>query len=131
MDVHGNYLIEPIKVIGRGASGYVEKVKLYSLDNNFCGFYARKVFDPDPKVLLQVDRSELRERFIREILYQAKLCDNNIIPIYLFNNNIEDPYFIMEWAKSDLSEDISDRDLSDSDKIIIAKDIFKGLESIP
>ena len=130
MDVNGNYLIEPVKVVGKGASGYVEKIKLYNSNHHFCGYYARKTFSPDPKVLKQVNEDELKERFIREILCQAKLNDNNIIPIYLFNKRVDNPYFIMEWAENDLSLDIDNKKLSDIEKVNIAKDIFKGLNSI-
>lgn len=40
---HGNYFIKRIQLIGRGAFGFVEHVKVYNLNKGECGDYARKV----------------------------------------------------------------------------------------
>lgn len=43
---HGNYFIKRIQLIGRGAFGFVEHVKVYNLNKGECGDYARKVLAP-------------------------------------------------------------------------------------
>ena len=39
---HGNYFIKRIQLIGRGAFGFVEYVKVYNLNKGECGDYARE-----------------------------------------------------------------------------------------
>jgi serine/threonine protein kinase len=62
-ETHGNYVIKPLKRIGQGGFGYVEKVELQNSDGGICGIYARKVFAPqDPSY-----RDEFIRRFEREV----------------------------------------------------------------
>jgi hypothetical protein len=64
-DVHGNYVIKPIRRIGKGGFGYVEEVQLQNYQGCICGAYARKVFAPqDPAY-----RDEFIRRFEREVTY--------------------------------------------------------------
>ena len=78
-DAHGNYVIKPIRRIGKGGFGYVEEVQLQNYQGHICGTYARKVFAPqDPAY-----RDEFIRRFEREVTYQADCKHTNIVPIYL------------------------------------------------
>lgn len=68
---HGNYFIKRIQLIGRGAFGFVEHVKVYNLNKGECGDYARKVLAPEkPELLAQIE--QFRRRFKR------RLCINHI-----------------------------------------------------
>lgn len=54
-ETHGNYVIKPLKRIGQGGFGYVEKVELQNSDGGICGIYARKVFAPqDPLIVMNL-----------------------------------------------------------------------------
>ncbi|EHX8218506.1 serine/threonine protein kinase, partial [Escherichia coli] len=67
---HGNYFIKRIQLIGRGAFGFVEHVKVYNLNKGECGDYARKVLAPEkPELLAQIE--QFRRRFKREVVYQS------------------------------------------------------------
>lgn len=47
MEERGNYLIDPLEVIGSGGFGLVEKIRLYNSQRKICGLYARKILRPD------------------------------------------------------------------------------------
>jgi serine/threonine-protein kinase len=72
-DAHGNYVIKPIRRIGKGGFGYVEEVQLQNYQGHVCGTYARKVFAPqDPAY-----RDEFIRRFERRS--RTKLTANILI----------------------------------------------------
>ncbi|ELR65855.1 Serine/threonine protein kinase PrkC, regulator of stationary phase [Photobacterium marinum] len=130
MEKCGNYFIEPLCKIGKGAFGYVEKMRLYNSNKHLCGEYARKVFNPEPDILEKVTEEELKRRFKREILYQANLFSKNIVPIYLFDDRVTHPYFVMSLAEGDLDSDLEAGLLFAEDKIKCINDILNGVEAV-
>jgi len=84
-----------------------------------CGIYARKVLNPDPDILRSITYDEIKRRFIREVIYQSKCSHTNIIQIFLFNQYVENPYFVMEHGQTDLSSEMMTNALSEERKIEI------------
>lgn len=131
MEVCGNYLIDPQSHIGKGGFGFVERINLFNHSKHLCGEYARKNFQPDPDLLAQgVAEDELKRRFRREILYQANLSHPNIVPIYLFDDSVATPYFVMELASCDLDKELKSGNLDLTSKLYIARCILCGLKAI-
>ncbi|MFJ3266059.1 protein kinase domain-containing protein [Serratia liquefaciens] len=123
MEERGGFLIKPVKEIGRGGFGYVEKIELFNYSDYKCGEYARKILIPQDEPY----REEFEKRFEREIRYQAACKHNNIVPIYIHKLSGGTPWFVMDLAESDLHKDISSGYLSDSDKINVTRMIMNGL----
>ncbi|OQX02952.1 MAG: hypothetical protein BWK73_41000, partial [Thiothrix lacustris] len=67
MEEFHSYKIKPISTLGNGAFGYVEKIELYNSGNKLCGFYARKLLNPQPEILESITLEEIKKRFIREV----------------------------------------------------------------
>lgn len=126
MEEFGNYWIEPICQIGEGGFGIVEKVKVYNKSKTHYEYYARKIFSPS--ALIEKDLiPELKHRFRREVLYQAKCFHKNIVPVYMCNLNIENPWFIMELANSSLFEEINSDTLSYNEKVDAVRMLLDGI----
>ncbi len=119
MEEFHSYKIKPISTLGNGAFGYVEKIELYNSGNKLCGFYARKLLNPQPEILESITLEEIKKRFIREVIYQSRCSHGNIIYIYLFNKYAENPYYIMELGESDLDSEINSNILSEEEKLNI------------
>ncbi len=130
MELKGNYLIEPIEKIGEGAFGYVEKINLYTLSHKKCGEYARKVFNPIDDITRSVSIDNLKKRFRREILCQANCTHKNIVPIYLFDCDVEKPYFVMDLAEMDIAEEIKKNQLNFSEKLYLSLSVLQGINRI-
>ncbi|MFA4739989.1 serine/threonine-protein kinase [Vibrio vulnificus] len=124
MEPVGNYKFDVIDNIGSGGFGYVEKIELFNMTETHSGLYARKVLDP------KVDLKEYKKRFHREILSQCTCQHKHVVSIYLFNLDVEKPYFIMELADCDLQYQINNNLLDEAQKISIMFDIAKGLQHI-
>lgn len=121
MEEFGNYFIEPVCEIDRGGFGIVEKVKIYNKKKTHHQFYARKLFNSDDST------GELRHRFKREIKYQAGCFNKGIVHIYMYNLNIEKPWFIMELAECSLYDEMTRGRLSFNEKFNIVNAILKGM----
>lgn len=130
MERFHSYLIKPIKKIGEGAFGYVEKIELYNLNNDICGIYGRKILSPKAEILKNISLDEVKRRFIREVIYQSNCSSKNIISICLFNQYIDTPYFIMELGICDLQKDIESEILNEDKKIEILTMIVHGMKNI-
>ncbi|HHT0510819.1 TPA: serine/threonine-protein kinase [Raoultella planticola] len=126
---HGNYFVQRISTLGRGAFGYVEHVKVYNLNKGLCGDYARKFLSPvKPEIVEQIE--QFKRRFKREVIYQSNCTHSNIVPIYLCSLYAETPWFIMEKAECDLDHEISNNLLSPDQKLMVAKMILDGIGHI-
>ncbi|MCA6941343.1 serine/threonine protein kinase [Pectobacterium polaris] len=122
-EAHGNYVVKPIKKIGRGGFGYVEKIELLNSDGAVCGIYARKVFSPqDPSY-----RDEFIRRFEREVLYQADCSHTNIVPIYIHHLTGDAPWFVMDLAESDLTTELTSGKLTVKEKINAIRMVLQGV----
>ncbi|MFW9464834.1 serine/threonine-protein kinase [Xanthomonas euvesicatoria pv. euvesicatoria] len=120
---HSNYRIVPTRVIGKGGFGIVQAVDLFNNANHKCGEYAIKTFSPPD----QNHDEELLSRFSREVRYQASCAHENIAQIYMYNDKIQEPWFLMDLATCDLQYEISNNSLSDSEKIRIMKMTLQGI----
>lgn len=67
---------------------------------------------------------------LKEDLYQSECVHDNVISIYLFNKDIENPYFIMELGVCDLQSEITCGGLTEEEKINILKMILYGMKKI-
>ncbi|POW57028.1 serine/threonine protein kinase [Candidatus Pantoea alvi] len=123
MEQCGNYLIEPVGVIGRGGFGCVEKINLYNMYQGFCGSFARKIFSPVDESC----REEFLRRFKREVNYQA-LCSNSyIVPVVLHSLQGDRPYFVMSLADSDLTHDLRAGWMSPLQKLEAVRMVLTGI----
>lgn len=120
---HHSYVIKSIEEIGRGGFGYVEKVEIFNINGVRCGEYAKKVLAPQHGL----NKDDFRRRFKREVDYQAKCIHSNVAPIYLHNLNVENPWFVMDLACGDLSDDLGSGTLSDSSRLDIAFMVLSGV----
>lgn len=126
---HGNYYIQRVSTIGRGAFGYVEHVKVYNLNKGFCGDFARKFLSPiKPEIIQQIE--QFKRRFKREVVYQSNCTHSNIVPIYLCSLYAETPWFIMDKAECDLEHEIMNNLLLPEQKIQVAKMVLNGVSHI-
>jgi len=128
MELRGNYIIKPVGVIGNGAFGRVEKVDIFNTAGFFSGSYARKVLAVDARLIGElVSLEDWKERFEREVRYQARCTHSNIVPIYIHHLKTENPWFVMDLAETDLRKEIWSGLLSDDDKLIILKKLLVGV----
>ncbi|PMN06239.1 hypothetical protein BCT41_06945 [Vibrio splendidus] len=131
METCGNYLIDPKPRIGRGGFGFVEKIDLYNHSMHFCGEYARKNFEPDPELLAQgITEEELKRRFKREIIYQANICHSNVVAIYMFDDTVVQPYFVMEIAEKDLFKILETETMPLEEKYFLVECLLQGMHEI-
>lgn len=113
MEARGNYLIKPIQEIGHGTFGRVERIEVYNTAGHLSGEYARKVLSVNPALindLFSVD--DWKKRFEREVKYQAKCTHSNVVPICIHHLTVENPWFVMALAESDLRSQISELNLT-------------------
>ncbi|MGL4771844.1 MAG: serine/threonine-protein kinase [Plesiomonas shigelloides] len=110
---HSNYIIKLNDIVGEGKFGYVQRIELFNHSGHHCGTYARKVFHPQGDVNL----TEFRARFKKEVECQESCLHPNIAPIYLHNLECEEPWFVMELAECDLCEDLDEDRLSIEEKL--------------
>lgn len=130
MENFRTYKINPIKRLGNGAFGYVEKIELYGAKDYFCGHFARKVLSPSADILASVTEDELKRRFIREALYQSRCVHENVIYVYLLNSAAKNPYFVMELGEVDLLSQIQEKILTENEKISISRMLLRGVKKI-
>lgn len=114
MEEHGNYWIEDISVLGSGTFGIVKKVVVHNKSKTKQTVYAKKEFKTDR--LHDDEVEEFRERFKREVKYQANCKHSNIVPIVLYNLQADPPWFIMELAESNLQEILDKDDCVEGDR---------------
>ncbi|WP_018652171.1 protein kinase family protein [Actinobacillus capsulatus] len=133
MEEFGNYNIESSKMIGSGTFGVVHEVKVYNKSKTCMTSFARKCFSPsyNPE---KEELLELRERFNREVKFQASCFHPNIVHICMYDLSAEKPWFIMELAESSLEEVLQSDDcvegsrkLSELEKVNIFKMILSGV----
>ncbi|AIN15090.1 serine/threonine-protein kinase [Yersinia pseudotuberculosis] len=123
---HGNYYLRRMAGLGRGAFGYVEHIKLLTLTHTECGDYAIKVFSPQKPELID----QFRRRFKNEVIFQTRCVHKNIVPIYLFNLRVENPWFVMDKAECDLQYEINNNSLNLEGKLSIASMVLNGVNCI-
>ncbi|HHV2515624.1 TPA: protein kinase domain-containing protein [Escherichia coli] len=121
MEERGNYLIEPLEVIGSGGFGLVEKIRLYNSQRKICGLYARKILRPD------ATDPELFTRFEREVRYQTECLHTNIVQIFICHLQNAQPWFVMELAETNLEEEIKSGTLTKAEKISIVKMVLNAV----
>lgn len=126
MEEFGNYYIERISNIGEGGFGVVEKVKLYNKSKTNYGLYARKIFNPS-SLMEESLIGELKHRFKRETRYQASCFHKSIVPVSMYNLNIEHPWFVMELAECSLFDEMVNGTLSFGEKLKIVKMLLNGM----
>lgn len=135
MEEFGNYWIEPGDTIGNGGFGTVEKVTVHNKSKTNSKEFARKRFSPRAQSLQELDEylDEYKERFKREVTYQAQCFDSNIVHICMYSLG-EQPWFIMELAEESLADTLdkdsysdSSQRLCDSEKLNILKMALSGL----
>lgn len=115
MEERGNYLIEPLEVIGSGGFGLVEKIRLYNSQRKICGLYARKILRPD------ATDPELFTRFEREVRYQTECLHTNIVQIFICHLQNAQPWFVMELSETNLEEEIKSGTLTKAEKNLYCK----------
>lgn len=120
---HGNYEFKIIEEIGGGTFGFVEKIELFNIAGNRCGYYARKSL----KELGAELQEQFKRRFSREVTYQASCVHTNIVNVYLCNLKIEHPWFVMDLAEADLHKDLLSGLMSLEQKISALNMIFEGV----
>jgi len=120
---HGNYEFKIVEEIGGGTFGFVEKVELFNVAGNRCGYYARKSL----KELGAELQDQFKRRFAREVTYQASCVHKNIVNVYLCNLRVEQPWFIMDLAEADLHKDLLSNSMGIEDKISALNMIFEGV----
>ncbi|MGK3134855.1 serine/threonine-protein kinase [Pantoea trifolii] len=131
MEPRGNYLINPISELGRGAFGRVEKVEVFNTQGYFSGFYARKVLDVNPRLISElISLKDWKMRFEREVKYQAKCSHSHIVPVCIHHLNVEHPWFVMELAEKDLRKEIISDTLSDIEKLNVLRTVLLGVSYI-
>lgn len=131
MELRGNYLVKPIKELGSGAFGRVEKIELYNTNGHLCGEYARKVLSVKDELIGSLfSHDDWRRRFEREVKYQAECVNSHVAPVYIHHLATESPWFVMELAESDLKTAIHSGQLSDNDKIQIIMMMLKGVSYV-
>ncbi len=129
MEVFGNYKIKDGDGIGGGAFGYVNKIDLYNIKDNYCGIYAKKTFSISNTKMLPYEEM-FKERFRREVIGLSECAHKYIVPVYVANLNATQPYFIMGLAEYDLAHVIKYENLTDGQKINVLKMILQGLKHI-
>jgi serine/threonine protein kinase len=94
-------ILKTPKLIGRGAFGRVEKVRLPDGST-----VARKALDPTAEALADEDISILRRRFVREVKVQRQLGADFVMPILDAGLEDKDPWYTMPLAERTLEEEI-------------------------
>ncbi|MCG7221992.1 serine/threonine-protein kinase [Acinetobacter sp. AG3] len=122
---HSSYEFDVVGVIGGGGFGQVFEV---SLPN--CKYkYALKKFSPQEDIAEAsfLSEGELLARFNQETRYQTQCSHKNIAPICVVHGG-EAPFFVMDYADSDLDKLIRKDKLTKEEKIDVVLDVLDGLE---
>lgn len=129
---HFGYTIKEVKRLGNGGFGYVDEVELYNSMGHKCtGKYARKTFFPSEEMRQStLDLAQVRERFNEEVKCQASCCSSNVVPIYLHDLSVENPWFVMDLAVTDLSQLIQKKNFDLYKKISALRMIISGISYI-
>lgn len=128
MEARGNYLIKPIEELGRGAFGRVEKIEVYNSLGHFSGEYARKMLSVNPALINELfSLDDWKQRFEREVKYQAKCSHHNVVPIYIHQLTSGSPWFVMDLARTDLRAELESKILSDDQKLSVLRMVFSGV----
>jgi eukaryotic-like serine/threonine-protein kinase len=117
-----------MKVIGpiaRGGFGRVEKVRL-----NNGTIVARKVFDPDPSILVSSDCEKLLKRFKRETKVQSNLKGKFFMPILKCDLDCANPWFLMPLAEQNFMEQIRETKKTGTIPTQGLADILNALERL-
>lgn len=117
--------MELVAEIDRGGFGRVEKVR----DENG-NLFARKLFDPTPDVLSTASRDKLVGRFKREVLVQSKLPHEFFIPIFAFDLDCAEPWFIMPLAERNFATEIAEAKAENKIPKEAFADILNALEQL-
>lgn len=129
MDEFGNYWLETDQVLGQGAFGLVERVKVYNRSKTCFTLFAKKSFQPNQQFDDESVR-ELKQRFKREIRSQSGCKHKYIVPIFIHNLSVEEPWFIMELANSSLQDELDANSLTIKEKIVALFMILDGIKYI-
>lgn len=121
MEEYANYYIETVDNIGSGTFGRVDEVKIYNKSKNNSVSYARKFFQPKYPPS-ETDLIELKERFKREVTYQADCYHKNIVSICMYNLKADKPWFIMELAEDNLETILDKNDCAEGEKKLSERD---------
>ncbi|VVT53960.1 hypothetical protein UYSO10_4973 [Kosakonia radicincitans] len=131
METRGNYQIKPIRELGRGAFGRVELVEVYNTLGHLSGKYARKVLSVNAALINELFSVEdWKQRFEREVNYQAKCSHDNIVPICIHHLKAENPWFVMNLAQSDLRTELDSNVLDDDEKLNVLSMVYRGVRYI-
>jgi eukaryotic-like serine/threonine-protein kinase len=112
----------PIEQLGRGGFGIVEKV-VDQLGNIF----ARKTFSPDSYILTN-ERDHLRQRFKREVLVQAELGGDQVMPVLETSLSAAAPWFLMPLAAKTFDQQIAEDRSAGGFDINAIVDILNALQ---
>lgn len=132
MESRGGFQIKPIKEIGGGTFGRVEKIELYTMSGRLSGEYARKILAINKGVVGSIfSPDDWRRRFEREVTYQAK-CQgsSHVVPVLIHKLDAEYPWFVMPLAESDLLSEIKNNSLDDEQKLKVIKMTLQGVEFV-
>jgi serine/threonine protein kinase len=119
-----------IKELGCGGFGKVSEVK--DSDGNH---FALKQFAPNAEIKLiiakgHISEEDLKKRFYKEVKYQSKVNNPNVVRIIDKDLTSDTPWYVMDLAIGTLSDDlIADRTLGGEPKKALF-DILSGLEAI-
>jgi serine/threonine protein kinase len=110
-----------------GAGGFAEVFKV--VDENAIE-YAKKVFKPNQQLVEAVGEKDLKRRFSREVKYQSKVENINVVSIVEHSLETDPPYFIMPLAECTLQDQLeNDPTLKGNPKEALF-DILSGLEAV-
>lgn len=124
MITHGNYLIEPGKVLGSGSFGEVRSVLIRNSRGTESGTYAKK------ELINEHEDPELYARFVREVKSQDLCLSSYVAQIFICNLLSPPLWYVMELAVCSLEEDIKKGSLSHNQKVNICLMIAKGVAYI-
>lgn len=132
MESRGNFQIKPIKGIGGGTFGRVEKIELYTMSGRLSGEYARKILSVNKDVVGSIfSPDDWRRRFEREVTYQARCqSSSHVVPVLIHKLDTEYPWFVMPLAQSDLLSEIKSNSLDDGQKLNVIKMTLQGVEFV-
>lgn len=114
--------LTPVGVIGRGGFGIVEKVR-----DRQGTFFAKKTFAPDSYIPREA-HEQLKKRFKREVMIQAELGGNEIMPVLDSGLNDINPWFVMPLADGTYETRIQEERVTGRIGIDAIADILNGLQ---
>ena len=102
-----------IRELGKGGFGVVHEV----IDESSGEHLARKEFSPNDEMQMIIARGiialeELKKRFYKEVKYQSRVENQNVVKILSYDLDADKPWYLMELASGTLQEDLNaDRSL--------------------